>query len=91
MNERLSDPNQSGFRPFDSCKHQLLVITHDIFEAFDCNSPLDVRSVFSDISKPLTRFAIKAYFIKSFDKVSHQELLYKLKSMGISGEPYSLL
>ena len=40
---------------------------------------------------PLTRFGIKNYFIYAFDKVWHQELLYKLKSVGISGELYSLL
>ena len=45
---------------------------------FDCNPPLEVKSVFLDISK-------------SFDKVWHEGLLYKLKSMGISGELYNLL
>ena len=62
----------------DSCVNQLLAITHEIFEAFDCNPSLEVRSVFLDISK-------------AFDKVCHEGLLYKLKSMGISGELYNLL
>ena len=62
----------------DSCINQLLAITHEIFEAFDCNPSLEVRSVFLDISK-------------AFDKVCHEGLLYKLKSMGISGELYNLL
>ena len=61
----------------DSCINQLLAITHEIFEAFDCNPSLEVRSVFLDISK-------------AFDKVCHEGLLYKLKSMGISGELYNL-
>ena len=78
MEEKLLNPNQSGFRPSDSCINQLLAITHEIFEAFDCNPPLEVRSVFLDISK-------------AFDKVWHEDLLYKLKSIGISGGLYNLL
>ena len=78
LEEKLLNPNQSGFRPSNSCINQLLVITHEIFEAFDCNPSLEVRSVFLDISK-------------AFDKVWHEGLLYKLKSMGISGELYNLL
>ena len=51
LQEELLNPNQSGFRPSDSCINQLIAITHEIFEAFDCNPSLDVRSVFLDISK----------------------------------------
>ena len=78
MKEELLNPNQSGFRPSDSCINQLLAITHEIFEAFDCNPTLEVRSVFLDISK-------------AFDKVWHEGLPYKLRSMGISGNLYKLL
>ena len=78
LQEELINPNQSGFRPSDSCVNQLIAITHEIFEAFDCNPSLEVRSVFLDISK-------------AFDKVWHEGMLYKLKSMGISGELYNLL
>ena len=78
IEEKLLNPNQSGFRQSDSCINQLLAITHEIFETFDCNPPLEVRTVFLDISK-------------AFDKVWHEGLLYKLKSMGISGELYNLL
>ena len=78
MEERLLNPNQSGFRPSDTCVNQSIAITHEIFETFDCNPPLEVRSIFLDISK-------------AFDKVWHKGLLYKLKSMGISGELYNLL
>ena len=74
----MLNSNQCGFRSSDSCVNQLLAITHEIFEAFDCNPPLEVRSVFLDISK-------------AFDKVWHEGLLYKLKSMGISGELHKLL
>ena len=78
MEERLLNPNQSGFRQSDSCINQLLAITHEIFEAFNCNPTLEVRSVFLDISK-------------AFDKVWHEDLLFKLRSMGISNELYNLL
>ena len=82
MEEKLLKPNQSGFRSSDSCVNQLLVITWswsiEIFEVFDCNPPVEVRFVFLDISK-------------AFEKVWHKGLLYKLKSVGISGELYNLL
>ena len=78
LKEEQVHPNQSGLRPSDSCINPLLAVTHKTFEAFDCNLPLEVRSVFLDISK-------------AFDKVWHEGLLYELKSMGISGELYHLL
>ena len=31
----LISPNQSGFRPGDSCVNQLLAITHEIYKSFD--------------------------------------------------------
>ena len=77
LEKRLLNPNQSSFRPSDYCINQLLEITYKIFEAFDCNLTLEVRSVFLDISK-------------AFDKVWHKDLLFKLRSMGISGELYNL-
>ena len=51
LEERPLNPNQSGSRPSDSCINQLLTITYEIFEAFDCHPTLEVRSVFLDISK----------------------------------------
>ena len=72
LEENLLNPNQSGFRSSDSCVNQLLAVTHEIFEAFDCNPPLEVRSVFLDMPK-------------AFDRVWHESLLcMKLKSMGLS-------
>ena len=78
MEADLLNPNQSAFRPSDSCINQLLAITHEIFEPFDCNPPLEVTSVLLDLSK-------------AFDKVWHKGLLYKLKSIGISGVLFNLL
>ena len=78
LEEKLLNPNQSGFCPSDSCINQLIAITHEIFKAFDCNLPLEVRSVFLDISK-------------AFDKVWHEGLIYKIKSMGVSGQLLNLL
>ena len=69
----LLNPNQSGFRPGDSTINQLISITHTIFKAFDCNPPLDVRSVYLDISK-------------AFDRVWHDGLMHKLKRCGVSGQ-----
>ena len=77
LEEDLLNPNQSGFRPSDTCINQLLAITPEIFAAFDCNPSLEVRLVFLNISK-------------TFDKVWHKGLLYKLKSMGISGYLFNL-
>ena len=75
---KLLNPNQSGFRPGDSTVNQLISITHTIFKAFYCNPPIDVRSVYLDISK-------------AFDRVWHDELIYKLKRCGVSGELLSLI
>ena len=59
----LISPNQSGFRPGDSCVNQLLAITHKIYKSF--NEGFEVRGVFLHISK-------------AFDKVWHEGLLLKL-------------
>ena len=72
----LISPNQSGFKPGDSCINQLLSITHEIYNSFD--EGLEVRSVFLDISK-------------TFDKVWHKGLLFKLSQNGISGNLLDLL
>ena len=42
---------QSGFIPGDSCVAQLLSITHEIYQSFDCSATRDVKGVFLDISK----------------------------------------
>ena len=60
----LLTPNQSGFRPNDSCINQLLSIVHKIYSDFDEYPSLEVRSNFLDISK-------------AFDKVWHEGLIFK--------------
>ena len=71
-------PNQSGFRPFDSCENQLLSIVNYIYANFDQNPTLEMRANFLDI-------------LKAFDKVWHEGLLFKLERIGISGNLLSLL
>ena len=78
LQEKLLNPNQSGFCPSNSCIYQLLTIKHEIFELFACNPLLEVRSVFLDISKV-------------FDKVWQEVLLYKRRPTSIWGKLYRLL
>ena len=59
----LVTPNQSGFKPGDSCIDQLLSITHEMFQLFD--KGVEVKSVFVDISH-------------AFGKVWHKGLIFKL-------------
>ena len=51
MVNKLLNPNQSGFMPGDSCIHELISITHEIYTFFDANPSLEVWGVFFDISK----------------------------------------
>ena len=74
----LLNSNQSGFRPNDSCDSQLLSIFRDIYSSFDCHPSLEVRGIFLDFSK-------------AFDRVWHEGLIYKTKSMGILGPPLKLI
>ena len=48
---KLLNCNQSGFRSGDSCVHQLLSITHEIYKSYDPNPSPEVRGVFLDTSK----------------------------------------
>ena len=64
--------------PGNSCISQLLSIIHEIQTDFDNYPAVCVRGVFVDISK-------------TFDKVWHIGLLFKLKAYGVDGELLSLL
>ena len=68
-NELISR-NQSGFKPGDACISQLLCITHGIYQSLD--DDLETRDTSLDISK-------------TFYKVWHGGLLFKLKQNRISG------
>ena len=73
MANKFLNPNQSGFKPDDSCIYQLISITRKIYAFFDANPSLEVRGVFLDISK-------------AFDRVWHEGLIYKMKCMGVNGD-----
>ena len=66
----MISPNQSGFRPGDSCVNQLIATTHKIYKSLD--DGLEVRGVLLVI-------------LKAFDKVWHEGLFLKLFLDGISG------
>ena len=77
-NNDLLNPHQSGFHPGDSCVHQLLSITFDIYKSFDAIPSFEVRGIFLDMSK-------------AFGRVWHEDLLVKLKRLGLSGKFYGLI
>ena len=76
MENELISPNQSGFKPGDSCINQLLAITHEIYKSFE--DRYEVRGIF-------------LYISKAFDKVWHEGLIFKLKQNGKSGNLLNLL
>ena len=69
-------PNQSVFKPGDSCINQLLSINNEIYKSFD--DGLEVTAVFFDISI-------------AFNKVWHERLVFKLQQNGISGHLLHIL
>ena len=78
QDHKLLNPCQSGFKKNDSCINQLVSITHEIYSVFNCNPSLEVGGVFLDLSQ-------------AFDKVWLDGLIYKLKSLDISGSPLKLI
>ncbi len=61
---------QFRFRPKHSTLQQMLVFLNDIYASINLNSQTDV--IYLD-------------FKKAFDRVAHNELLYKLWTLGITG------
>ena len=76
IENKLISSSQSGFKPGDSCINQLLSITHEVYSSFD--KGLEVRSIFLDIAK-------------AFDKVWHDDIIFKLTQNSISGNLLNLL
>ena len=76
VENKLISSSQSVFKPGDSCINQLLSITHERYSSFD--ESLEARSVLIDISK-------------AFDKVWHDDIIFKLTQNGISGNLLNLL
>ena len=64
--------------PGDSCAAQLLSITHEIYNSFNYNPAVDIRGVFSDISK-------------AFEKAWNDGLMFKLQTCGIDDKLLKLL
>ena len=71
-------PHQFGFRSSVSCQSQLISTVHDIYASFHQSSNLEVRPDFLDISK-------------TFDKVWHEGLQFKLERIRISRNLLSVL
>ena len=72
----LLSADHSGFQANDSCVNQLLSIVHNIYiyiyiYSLSAYPTLESHGVFLDTSK-------------AFDKVWHEGIIFKLKSMGIS-------
>ena len=75
---KLLSMHQSGFWSNHYCVNQLLSIVHNLYKAFDAYLTLKTHSMFLDM-------------FKAFDKVWHQGLIFKLKSVGVSHSLLSLL
>ena len=76
--KNLFSNKQSRFRPSDSCTHQLIAITHNIFSGFSGSLSLEVRGVLLDL-------------FKAFDRVWQDGLPYKRKVDGIEDNLFKLI
>ena len=68
VKNKLINPSQHGFLKARSCLTNMLCFLEDVTKWVDEGSPVDI--IYLD-------------FLKAFDKVPHQRLLYKLKAHGI--------
>ena len=59
-------PNQSGFKPSDSCINQLLSITHEMYQSFD--NDVEVWGVFLDTLKTFNNYDSLIF------KISHHRI-----------------
>ena len=66
----LISPNQSGFKPGDSCINQLLSITHDIYKSFDSGYELEV--FFLIFRKRSTKFGMMVSYL-NWNKMAYLE------------------
>ena len=71
LEDKLLSVHQSGFPSSDSYVNQLLSIIKNLYKASDGYLITETRGVFLDMSK-------------AFDKVCHEEIIFKLKSDEIS-------
>ena len=70
--------HQSGFRSNNSCVNHLLFIIHNLYKSFNAYPTLETCGALLDMCK-------------AFDKVWHQGLIFKLKSVGISDSLVNLI
>ena len=66
----LISPNQSGFKPGDSCINQHLSVTHDIYKFFD--GGYEVRGFFLDISKAFDKVGMMVSY-SNWNKMTYRE------------------
>ena len=76
IDKNLISSHHSGFKGGDSCINQLPSITHEIYKSFD--EGFEIRGIFIDISK-------------TFNRVWHDGLIFKLQENGISSKLLLLL
>ena len=81
---KLLSADQYGFRANDSCANQLLSIVHNINTAFNAYPPLKSRVFFFFFFFVVDLLLFFFNMSKAFDKVWHNGLIFRLKSMCIS-------
>ena len=72
---------QPEFIPAGSCVAQLLSITHEIYQSFDCISTKDIKGVFLDISAAFDEIWYEGLFFKLYSYRVEESLLRLLKNL----------